>query len=405
MLKYIFKRQQRGVRLMNDNRFYRDTWVEVDIDALQQNLIHMQRHIGEDKKIIAVVKANAYGHGALEVSKAALEVGASMLAVSLLDEAIYLRNHGITAPILILGYVSPQYVMEAIEYDVILTVFTKEWIEEAEEILTDEEKTVSVHLKLDTGMGRLGVKETEELVEIAKLLKDSTSILFDGVFTHFATADELDQQYFKKQLAMFHQFINTLKKIDICPSIIHCANSATAFLHTEELFDAVRLGIGMYGLTPSLEIAPYLPYELKEVLSLHSRLSHVKKIKAGESVSYGATYTAKEDHFVGTVPIGYADGWVRRLNSREVLVNGVRCPIIGRICMDQLMIRLSENVSVNSKVTLIGKQGNEYISTDEVARTLGTINYEVPCSIDYRVPRVYVKNQEIIAVKNCLLEN
>ncbi|USK34133.1 alanine racemase [Bacillus sp. F19] len=380
------------------NSFYRDTWAEIDLDAIYSNVKSMKNHIGENTQLIAVVKANAYGHGDVEVAKTALEAGAEMLAVAFLDEAVVLREAGVDVPILVMGASRPADVKIAIDQRIILTAPSLEWLTEAEKNV--QKGLLSVHLKIDTGMGRLGVRTEEELLQAFKFAEEKPKVKIEGIFTHFATADELDTAYFSKQYDVFTAMAQ--KAADYDGVMIHCGNSATGLRFPEKLVHAVRLGISMYGLSPSMEIKPELPYELKEAFSLHSRLVHVKKISKGDKVSYGATYTAEKDEWIGTIPIGYADGWVRRLKESEVLIDGERMPIVGRICMDQCMIKLSSFKETGTKVTLIGRQKEDFISVDEVAERLDTINYEVPCTITLRVPRMFLKNKSIIEVRNSL---
>ncbi|PLR65888.1 alanine racemase [Bacillus sp. UMB0893] len=380
------------------NSFYRDTWAEIDLDAIQNNVQSMKKHIGKNVKLIAVVKANAYGHGDVEVAKIASEAGADMLAVAFLDEALVLRHAGFDLPILVLGASRPSDVQIAINHDIILTSPSLEWLTAAEKHA--EAGKLSVHLKLDTGMGRIGIRTENELLQAFEFAAGKQKVKIEGIFTHFATADELDTTYFKKQYERFTAMTRTAAEYENV--MIHCGNSATGLRFPDKLVHAVRLGISMYGLSPSREIKDELPFELKEAFSLHSKLVHVKKISKGDKVSYGATYTAEKDEWIGTIPIGYADGWIRRLKDSEVLIDGVRMPIVGRICMDQCMIKLTSYKEVGTKVTLIGRQKEEYISIDDVAEKLETINYEVPCTITLRVPRMFLKNKSIIEVRNSL---
>jgi alanine racemase len=380
--------------------FYRDTWAEVDLDSIYANVISVKKLLPEKVEIIAVVKANAYGHGDAQVAETALKAGATYLAVAFMDEAIALRKKGINAPILILGAVRAEDVPVAVKYGITVTVFQKEWLLEAKKHLPDGSKLV-VHLKLDTGMGRIGIRSKEEAAEVERLLMDDDRFVLEGVFTHFATADELDHSYFEQQLAAFQEMIQGLKSK---PKYIHSSNSAAALRFPVAYFNAVRLGIAMYGLTPSREMEREIPFPLKEAFSLHSRLVHVKKLHKGDKVSYGATYEASDEEWIGTIPIGYADGWIRKLQGQEVLVDGKRSPIVGRICMDQCMIRLPYELPVGTTVTLIGAQGDELISTNEIAVKLETINYEVPCIIANRVPRLYKQGGKIVDLKNYLLQ-
>lgn len=369
--------------------FYRDTWVEVDLNCIYENVQNTKKYLPDGVDIIAVVKANGYGHGAVEVAQTALQAGATALAVALLDEALELREKGIEAPILVLGWTRPEDVKIAAEHRISLTVFQIDWLNAALGFL-DSNQSIHFHLKIDTGMGRIGITEKYQADEIINFILDNPQFKMTGVFTHFATADELDLNYLQMQYNRFLTSLSWLKDRDIQVQTVHCANSATALRFPDKAFNAVRLGISMYGLTPSQDIKDQLPFLLKEAFSLKSKLVHVKNMVAGERVSYGGTYEIIENEWIGTVPIGYADGWIRKLKSSDVLVNGERCPIVGRICMDQLMIGLLRQVPVGTEVTLIGKQNNEEIPIDEIAKILDTINYEIPCLISSRVPRTYI---------------
>ncbi|TWD89711.1 alanine racemase [Neobacillus bataviensis] len=381
--------------------FYRDTWAEIDLDCITENVSSVKKHLPGQVEIIAVVKANAYGHGDVQVAKTALSAGASFLAVALMDEAVALRHKGIHAPILVLGATRPENVQVAAKYDISLTVFQKEWLQEAQKHLSVGDK-VSLHIKVDTGMGRIGVRSREELSTVEQLILEDKRFHFEGIFTHFSTADDLDNRYFQQQLALFEDLLKVLTKR---PKYIHSSNSAAAIRFPNAYFNAVRLGIAMYGLTPSLQMEKEIPFPLKEAFSLQTKLVHVKQVKKGDKISYGATYESKEDEWIGTIPIGYADGWIRRLQGQEVLVDGKRSPIVGRICMDQCMVRLPANLPVGTTVTLIGRQGQQFISINEIAAKLETINYEVPCIITNRVPRLYKKDGKIVDIKNGLLNN
>ena len=386
--------------MMSLKPFYRKTWAEIDLTALKENVRNMKRHIGEHVRLMAVVKANAYGHGDAQVAKAALAEGASILAVALLDEALSLRAQGIEEPILVLGAVPPEYASIAAEKRIIVTGYSVGWLKDVLGFLNEAEAPLEYHLKIDTGMGRLGCKTEEEIKEMMEMTESSDKLNCTGVFTHFATADEKDTDYFNMQLDRFKELISPLPLDRL---MVHSSNSAAGLRFREQLFNAVRFGIGMYGLAPSTEIKDELPFRLREVFSLHTELTHVKKIKKGESVSYGATYTAKRDEWIGTVPVGYADGWLRRLAGTEVLIDGKRQKIAGRICMDQFMISLAEEYPVGTKVTLIGKQKDEWISVDEIAQHLQTINYEITCMISSRVPRMFLEKGSIMEIRNPIL--
>ncbi|MBS2967460.1 alanine racemase [Metabacillus sp. KIGAM252] len=380
--------------------FYRDTWAEINLDAIEYNVKSMIQHLGEDGTVIAVVKANAYGHGDYEVAETALQAGAHMLAVAFMDEGIALRKKGMRAPILVLGASRPEDVQISIDYDLMLTAVSLDWVMQAEKYAAEGELTF--HIKLDTGMGRLGITKREELEAVIEFVRKSDRMKIAGIFTHFATADELDSDYAEYQFSVFEKLIDGLADPEW---MIHCANSAAGLRFPSRIFNTVRLGISMYGLAPSVELKEKMPYPLEEALSLHTKLVHVKKIAKGEKVSYGAAYTALEDEWIGTLPVGYADGWIRRLKDSEVLADGMRVPIVGRICMDQCMIRLPRKMPIGTKVTLIGRQSEEYIPIDEIAGRLETINYEVPCILSARVPRMFLRNKSIMEVRNPIIQS
>lgn len=380
--------------------FYRDTWAEIQLDYLKENVLSVRDHLPKDVEIFAVVKANGYGHGDVQVAKTALEAGAHGLAVAFLDEALVLRKNGIDAPVLVLGATRPEDATIAAKNKISLTVFQKEWLEKA--MLTLSNEMLSVHVKCDTGMGRIGLRNRSELKEIVNVIENNHNLIFEGIFTHFATADELNTDYYETQLQRFMEMVNALDKK---PRYIHCANSAATLRFPQSGFNAVRLGIAMYGLSPSDEMENLVPFPLKEVFSLHTKIVHVKRVSPGESISYGATYQTKKEEWIATLPIGYADGWIRKLQGQVVLVEGKEAPIVGRICMDQCMIRLPYYMPVGTKVTLIGEQEGLFISINDIAHKLETINYEIPCTISKRVPRVYIKNGEVAEIRNGLLDS
>lgn len=384
--------------MMLENEYYRDTWAEINLDDIEENVKNMRSRMAEASKLFAVVKANGYGHGAIEVARTALLAGADYLAVAFLDEALALRNAGIHAPILVLGASRPADILVAAKQDIILTVFDVEWLTRATEHLQGNK--IKIHVKIDSGMGRLGIRKEQEVKEIEEFLMCHQEFVLEGIYTHFATADEKNSSYLNEQAKKFADILASFKTK---PPIIHCSNSAAGLLYPELAFNGVRLGIAMYGLTPSMEIKEMLPFSLKEAFSLHTKIVQVKKLHKGDKVSYGATYEAKEDEWIATLPIGYADGWLRKLQGQEVLVNGVRVPIVGRVCMDQCMIRLPHEIAVGTNVTLIGTQQEQCISVNEIAKKLDTINYEVTCTIAHRVPRVYLKDGAVESVVNNLL--
>lgn len=363
---------------------HRPTRAVIDLNAICQNIKTIQASIPQDKKIFAVVKANAYGHGAIKVAHAIHHLVAGF-CVSNIDEALELRQAGISEPILILGVTAPDAVPLARDNQITLTVSSQEWLDLVihRNISLDG---LDVHLTVDSGMGRIGVRSLEEAEQlIAHLKKAQASV--SGIFTHFATADEVDATKFNQQLEFFTYLVNHLQDK---PSMVHASNSATTIWHNDTIFNAVRLGIAMYGLNPSgIELS--LPYPIIPALCLESELVHVKLISKNSTVGYGATYKALKEEYIGTVPIGYADGWIRKLQGFSVLVNGQFCEIVGRISMDQMTIRLPEKFPIGTKVTLIGQNGGHAISATDLAQKCQTINYEMVCLLSDRVPRVYLK--------------
>ncbi len=373
--------------------YYRDTWAEIDLDAITHNVKQI-KDLHPTKEIFAVVKANGYGHGDAEVSKVAIEAGVSCLAVSGLDEALRLRNSGIEVPILVLGMTRLKDVPLAAENNISLTAHDEMWIEHLVSLpLTTP---VKVHLKIDSGMHRLGLMTEEQVQKNFNRLKTAPMVEVEGVFTHMATADS-DKEYLGHQIETFKRLIANLDLSDV--KYVHLENTATLLQKEFDFDHGIRLGLGLYGINPDKEFIP-IEFELKPALKLLSNLVQVKKIKKGDKVGYGATYEAQEDEWIGVVPIGYADGWTRSHQGRHVIVNGYECEIIGRVCMDQMMIRLPKQFPMGTEVTLIG----DGMPVERVAKEVGTISYEILCLISDRVPRVYKQGGKIIAVKKMRFE-
>ena len=373
--------------------YYRDTWAEIDLDAITHNVKQI-KDLHPTKEIFAVVKANGYGHGDAEVSKVAIEAGVSCLAVSGLDEALRLRNSGIEVPILVLGMTRLKDVPLAAENNISLTAHDEMWIEHLVSLpLTTP---VKVHLKIDSGMHRLGLMTEEQVQKNFNRLKTALMVEVEGVFTHMATADS-DKEYLGHQIETFKRLIANLDLSDV--KYVHLENTATLLQKEFDFDHGIRLGLGLYGINPDKEFIP-IEFELKPALKLLSNLVQVKKIKKGDKVGYGATYEAQEDEWIGVVPIGYADGWTRSHQGRHVMVNGYECEIIGRVCMDQMMIRLPKQFPMGTEVTLIG----DGMPVERVAAEVGTISYEILCLISDRVPRVYKQGGKIIAVKKMRFE-
>ncbi len=373
--------------LMKTQQYFRPTKAMINLQAIQQNVKNLKKFIRPNVQIIAVVKANAYGHGDVAVAQAALEAGATILAVATPDEALHIRAHFEDPDILILGASPVSFAPFAAQQRIMLTVYGSEWVQQAAPLIANEALPLLLHMKVDSGMGRIGIRSEQDLLALYQTIESTDNVELNGIFTHFATADEKDTTYFDQQVQFFE---SCLAVLPIKPPLVHASNTAASLVKDSNLqYDAVRYGISMYGLSPSSYVESILPFALQPAFSLESELVHVKEIKKGESVGYGATYVAPTDMWIGTLPIGYADGVIRKLGGQEVLIDGQRMTIVGRICMDQCMVALPKAYAIGEKVTLIGQQGQNRISIDEWATKLETINYEIPCMITARVPRIY----------------
>ena len=361
---------------------HRPTKAVIDLSAIAFNIEQIAAHIPQSVQKWAVVKANAYGHGAIPVSQH-IQPLVDGFCVSNIDEALELREAGIAKPILILGVSSLEAVPLAIQQQITLTVASLAWLEE---LLSQQANLtgLTVHIKIDSGMGRIGFREASEANQAQDLLRQHGARV-EGIFTHFATADEESDTYFNEQLERFKTILSSMKDL---PELVHASNSATTLWHADTIFNAVRMGDAMYGLNPSGEVLD-LPYDLKPALTLESALVHVKTVPAGACMGYGATYQADSEQVIATVPIGYADGWTRDLQNFSVLVDGQACPIVGRVSMDQITIRLPKVYPLGTKVTLIGSNRDKEITATQVATYRGTINYEVVCLLSDRIPREY----------------
>ncbi|GFH39723.1 alanine racemase [Lactococcus insecticola] len=369
---------------------HRPTQAVIDLAAIRANIENFKTYIakknGITPEIWAVVKANGYGHGAIRVAQSADDL-VSGFCVSNLDEAIELRSHGIVKPILVLSGIVPDDVHIAVNLRVTLTVPSLDWLKMVAALDTLKDLDTShlkFHIKVDSGMGRIGVTSVDEANDIIAL-GDKLGMDFDGIFTHFATADEVNTDQFLSQKTMFDELVNGLTRR---PRFVHSSNSAAGIWHTETIQDIERLGDALYGLNPS-GTALDMTYKITQALTLKSELTHIKIIPEGATVGYGADFVASKDTIVGTVPIGYADGWTRDMTGFYVLVDGQKCQIIGRVSMDQMTIRLPERLPIGTKVTLIGEDGAEKITVNDVAAHRGTINYEVVCLLSDRIKRKY----------------
>ena len=367
---------------------HRPTKLVIDRQAIKANIQQEMQTLPQTTELWAVVKANGYGHGMVEVAATAKSAGATGFCVAILDEALALRQAGFTEPILVLGITSPTYAKVAAAAHISLTVGSQEWLAAALPILQSGALTtkLAVHFAVDSGMGRIGFRDAAGLQAADTFLQQHVAFELEALFTPFATADEKDTTYFKQQVAKFQQMRQALATE---PRYVHVSNSATSLWHAACNGNMVRFGVALYGLNPS-GTALSAPYPLQPALTFESELVFVKQIQAGDAVSYGATYHAKQAEWVGTLPVGYADGWQRRLQGFHVLINGQYCEIIGRVCMDQMMVRLPAQLPVGTKATLVGENGGQTISLQDVADYAHTIHYEIACNLTDRVPRTYL---------------
>lgn len=360
-------------------------WLEINLGAIKRNIQRVNKLTG--RPVMAVVKANAYGHGLFDVAKAAEKAGVARLCVARLEEAIALRNAGVETPILVLGFTSPLDVPKAIERSISVALFNYEIAPQYNEAAQSCTGKLNVHIKIDTGMGRLGIFP-EKAADFVASVTHMQHINVEGVFTHFASADEPNKTTTDDQNTKFKRVIAELESVGIRPSMIHAANSAASLYHPDTWYDAVRPGIAIYGLNPSQE-AP-LPEGFEPALTWKTRLTSVKVLPAGSGVSYNHRYITTKDELIGASAVGYADGLRRKLGN-VALINGHRVEQAGMVCMDQTMWKLENvpNAKVGDEVILIGSQGNERISAEEVAASWNTVDYEVVCGLSARVPRYY----------------
>lgn len=381
----------------------RPVWAEVDLDCIKNNINEVRNKV-RDKEIIAVVKADAYGHGAIDVAPVLLENGADSLAVAVITEALELRESGIDSKIIILGFTPLSFGKEIIENSFEQTVYSLDYAKKLNEIAVEINKIAKVHIKIDTGMGRLGFLPTEDSIKEVYEISKLSNIEIAGIYTHFSTADEEDKEYTKYQIEKYKKFIDSLDKLEVYYGIRHLGNSATILDLEEAYYDAVRPGIILYGYYPSDEVNKE-GINIKPALTLKSKVVHVKKVEKDSYISYGRAYKTEEEKVIATLPIGYADGYTRAFfNKAKVILRGELAPIVGKICMDQCMIDVTHinGVEVLDEVILIGESNGIVYNADNLARAIDTINYEIICMIGKRVPRVYIENGECVKTRNYL---
>ena len=385
-------------------KFIRRTWTDINMDAVRHNLELIRSRVsGAD--IMCIVKADAYGHGVAQLAPEYQSMGIRWFGVSNISEAIELRHSGITEDILILGYTPPEAVSLLSEQRITQAVFSEQYAAELSDMATSGGYSVRCHLKIDSGMGRIGFNCRSEdtvaqQIEAGARVCRLPGLVFDGIFTHFAVADDGEdgEAFTRRQFSCFMQCIDGLRERGIVFRWRHCCNSAATLEYPEMHLDMVRPGVILYGLSPSAHLRG--KYDLRPVMQMRTAVSQVKPLEKGATVSYGRTFTAERDMMLATVPIGYADGYPRLLSGRqEVLIHGKRAPIVGRVCMDQMMIDVSAvpDVREGDIVTVFGTDGDASLPIEELGDKLGTINYELVCSVSRRVPRIYYRSGEPVS--------
>lgn len=383
---------------------YSRAYATVDLDAIRSNMEAMAAKLKRGTKAIAVIKTDGYGHGAVPIAKELEGLDDIYgFATATAEEAMILRRAGLAKPLLVLGYTFPYSYKEMIENEIRIAAFRHDMLKQLSEAAAEVGKKAMLHVKIDTGMARIGILPDESGMEFVKEALQTPHLEVEGIFTHFAKADERNKAPAKRQLALFQDFIQKLEKetkyrIPLC----HCSNSAGLLELREADMDAVRAGIALYGLWPSDEVARDAA-DLKPAMELKSRIVYIKEVESGTEISYGGAFTAPKRMKIATLPIGYGDGYPRGLSNKGyALVHGKKAPIVGRVCMDQLMIDVTDipNVSEGDTVTLIGREGNERITMEELGTLSGRFNYELACCIGKRVPRIYLKSGQIVATKD-----
>lgn len=383
---------------------YARTYVEVDLDAIDENIHNMQKNIAGNTKVIGVIKTDGYGHGAVPIAHEMENMECVYgFAVAASEEGHILRMAGVKKPILVLGHTFPYCYEMLAQEEIRPAVFREDSVQQLAEAARRVGKPIKVHIKVDTGMSRIGITPDEKGVEFVRKLMNYPELEIEGIFTHFAKADELDKSDAVCQLKLFEQFVEKIEKqLDLRIPIKHCSNSAGIMEIRDADMDVVRAGIALYGLYPSDEVSrESMP--LHPVLSWYSHIVYIKTVHKGQSISYGGTFTAERDTQVATIPVGYGDGYPRSLSNKGyVLIHGKKAPILGRVCMDQFMVDVSDipEAKEEDRVTLIGYDGEAHISGEELGDLSGRFNYELVCDIGKRVPRVYRKGGKIIAVKD-----
>lgn len=379
---------------------YFRTQAKIDLDAVEYNYNNTRAKLPQGCKLLGVIKADAYGHGAVELARF-LENKCDFFGVACIEEAVELKKAGIKTPILILGYVAPAFYDLVVKYDIRIPVFSYDTAKALSDEAVKQGKTVPFHFCIDTGMSRIGFQVNEESADVCKQICTLPNIEAEGLFSHFATADESDLTKALAQREKYKTFVEMLENREIQIPIKHLNNSA-GIMNFDEYFDMCRMGIILYGLYPSEEVDKSL-LDIKPVMSWLTHISHIKTLEAGREVSYGGTFKTTEPRVIATIPVGYADGYPRCLSNKgRVIINGQYAPIVGRVCMDQFMVDVTDvdGAELDSTVTLVGKDGDAELSMEEVSNAAYSFNYELPCRVARRVPRTYYKDGKLVKATN-----
>lgn len=378
---------------------YTRVCVRIDLDAIEYNIEMMKANIQDGVKMLAVIKADGYGHGAVQIARLlSTKEYIWGYAVATLEEAVILRHRGITKPILVLGCIFQDQRRSMIEHEIRMTVYTEEMAREVSDLAVSMGKNAYIHIKLDTGMSRLGFPTCQESVEHITNISRMPNLVMEGMFTHFAKADETDKSFTRKQMKEYCWMKDALTKEAVTFTYYHCSNSAGIIDLEETNMDLVRAGIATYGMYPSEEVVKE-NVPLKPAMELISHVTHVKWVEAGTSISYGGTFVTDKRTRVATIPVGYGDGYPRSLSNKGyVLIKGKKAPILGRVCMDQFMVDVTEisNVQFGDKVTLIGEDGSEKLPVEVLSDLSGRFNYEFVCGLSKRIPREYIRHGEVV---------
>ena len=385
------------------DKYYR-VYAGINLDNIYMNMNELKENTAEGTQMVAVIKADGYGHGAVPVAKTIDDMVAAY-AVATIDEALNLRRHNISKPIYILGFIYERRVKDAILNEIRMSVFDKKLAAFISETAKELGKKAYIHIKVDTGMSRIGFAANDESVKIVKEISQLSDIEIEGIFTHFASSDSCDKSMANSQLALFNEYIEKLEKCGVDIKLKHCANSAGIIDMPVADKTEVRAGIALYGMYPSDEVNKKA-VTLRPALELKSHVIFVKKVPAGTGISYGSTYVTEKETEIATIPVGYADGYPRNLSNKGyVLINGKKCNILGRVCMDQFMVDVTDkDIHEADVVTLIGNDGDECITVEELAELAGTFNYEFVCDLGKRIPRVYYRNGKVVCMKDYFID-